>query len=109
LVPEQAPLHARKSTVGVALRATGDPGGNDARQVPLKLEQLLIPAGALFTTPRPVTVTLSCGSGSKVAVTLRLPFIVTVHPPPPLQSPLQPVKAEEPLAVAVRSTFVPWG
>jgi hypothetical protein len=42
-----------------------------------------------------------------VAVTAAAAFIVTVHGPVPVQAPLQPVKAEPALGVAVRVTTVP--
>jgi hypothetical protein len=45
----------------------------------------------------------------KLAVTVRGPFIVTWQLPVPVQAPLQPVKVDPPLAVAVRVTGVPPG
>ena len=43
----------------------------------------------------------------KVAVTLRAASIVTVHPPAPVQAPLQPAKVEPSVAAALRLTVVP--
>src|SRR5947209_11263205 len=70
----------------------------------------LMPDGELVTVPVPVPVRLTvrvlCVE-AKVAVTLRAALIVTVQGPVPVQSPLQPVKAELTPAVGVRVTGVP--
>jgi hypothetical protein len=76
----------------------------------------LIPVGLLATVPLPVpelliaftTVTLSVnvwGAAVKVAVQVRLPFIVS--DPVPQQLPLQPAKVKPAAAEAVRTTTVP--
>jgi hypothetical protein len=112
LVPADAqsppqPLNCPGSGVGAALRVTVEPCGKLARQV-WPAEQT-IPPGLLVTIPGPSTPTLSwrTGGGSKVALTLRLPLMVTVQPPVPPQAPPQPAKTDPAPGVAARVTEVP--
>ncbi len=97
--------------LGAAVRVTDVPAAKAAEQV---LPQLM-PAGALVTVPVPVpallTVNVLVPSGAlKFAVTVWLPFIVTVQGPVPLQPPpLQPVKIAPPAVVAVNVTKLPAG
>src|SRR5882724_11840233 len=69
----------------------------------------VMPAGLLLTVPvpRPAVATVSTKVGVNVAVMVVAPNTVTVHDPVPLQSPPQPVKAEDAFGVAVRVTAVP--
>ena len=108
-VPLQAPLHPVKVEFapGVAVRLTTVPSAYAAEQV----EPQLIPAGELVTVPVPVPVRLTLKvlcEDVKVAVTPRLEFIVTVQVFPEKEShPVQLVKVELALAVAVSVTTVP--
>jgi hypothetical protein len=70
--------------------------------------QLAMPAGVEDTVPLPVPVTMTVSSGrSNVAVVLIEPATVSVQGPVPAQAPLQPVKVDPLLAVAVSTTCVP--
>ena len=67
-----------------------------------------IPAGVLVTVPAPALETVSARVGVKVAVTAVAPVRVTVQGAVPEQAPpLQPVKTEVGLGVAVSVTTVP--
>src|SRR5512134_3397213 len=71
-----------------------------------------MPAGVLLTVPLPVpallTVRLTPGDWSNVAVTVVAAVRVTVQVPVPVHPPpLQPVNVEPVAAVAVRVTAVP--
>src|SRR5919197_6728174 len=69
-----------------------------------------IPAGSLVTVPEPAParVTVRVARTSNVAVQLLSSFRVTV-PSAQSGSPLQPVKTEPGVGVAVRVTMVPYG
>jgi hypothetical protein len=74
----------------------------------------MMPAGVLLTVPLPVptllTVRLTPGDRSNVAVTVVVEVRVTVQVPVPVQPPpLQPVKVEPVAGVEVRATAVPLG
>ena len=79
----------------------------------LQVAPQLIPAGALATVPVPVplreTVSGNCVTGVMVnaASTLAAAFKVTLQLPVPEQAPVQPVKLEPAVGVAVRDTTVP--
>src|SRR5206468_851816 len=90
--------------VGVAVRVTAVPlAHGPAQSVPQ-----LIPAGVLVTVPVPALVTVRVKVGVKVAVTEVAAVNVTVHEPMPAQPPpLQPVKTEPAVGVAVSVTAVP--
>ena len=70
-----------------------------------------MPAGTLVTDPVPLPAVLTlnvCVSKFSVAVTIRAAFIVTTQVSVPVQpSPLQPLKIDPVLAVAVNVTTVP--
>jgi hypothetical protein len=69
-----------------------------------------IPAGELETLPEPLPLldtVKSCVCSLKVAVTDLAAFIVTVHPPVPVQSPDQPANSDPAAAVAVSVTDAP--
>jgi hypothetical protein len=104
-VPLQAPLQPLnfQPLAAVAVRVTWVPGAKLALQV----DGQLMPEGELVTVPLPVTLTVNVDSWVKVAVTARAVLIVTVQPPVPLQAPLQPLKTQPLVAVAVKVTFVP--
>jgi hypothetical protein len=108
-VPLQPPpLHPTNTEDGAALavKVTELAVGNGA----LHVAPQLIPAGLLVTVPDPVPafVTVSVEVVTvrlKVAVTVRLLFILTTQVPFPLHPlPLQPAKVEPAAAVAVRVT-----
>ena len=70
----------------------------------------VIPVGVLVTVPLPVPafVTVSAKVGSKVAVTVVAADMVTMQAPVPEQfPPVQPVKVESVVGVAVSVTAVP--
>ena len=107
-LPLQAPLQPMRAepTAGVAVRVTAVPLANEAEHVAPQE----IPAGALVTVPlpAPLGLTISVKSGTKVAVTVVFAPSVTVQvlvleQPPPLQ----PVKVEPAVGVAVSVTTVP--
>src|SRR5688572_2205154 len=111
--PEQAPPQATKvePPCGVAVRFTIVPVVKVALQV---VEQAVIPGGSLSTMPSPapdlVTVSVkAAGAAVKVAVTVGLPTMTTVHDEPvPLQpAPLNPAKVEPLTVVALSVTVVP--
>src|SRR3954467_13589438 len=100
IVPRQAPvpLHAPPQPVNaepaaaLAVSVTGVPSGKScAHAAPQSM-----PAGELVPAPAPgrFTVSVRGAFAVKVAVTLRAALIVTWHAPVPVQSPLQPAKAE---------------
>lgn len=105
--PEQSPDQPVNvdPAAGAAVSVTSVPSAKLFEHVAPQL----IPLGLDVTVPVPVPafVTVkSCGE-PKLAKTPRAPFIVTVHVPVPVQSPLQPRKFEPPLGVAVSVTIVP--
>jgi hypothetical protein len=108
-VPEQPPpLQPLKvePVAGVAVSVTAVPLAKPAEHVVPQV----IPAGLLVTVPAPAPAgeTVSVKVGAKVAVTVVAAEIVTVQDPVPEQPPpLQPVKAEPALGVAVSVTAVP--
>lgn len=109
LVPLQAPLQVGvdQPLSGVAVSVTVVLAAKEAEHVP---RQLLIPDGLLLTEPFPDTVTVSVNVElvEKLAVTVLLASIVTVHWLPEVESqPLQLVKVEPDAAVAVSVTTVP--
>jgi hypothetical protein len=57
--------------------------------------------------PEPVTVNVWGAATANVAVTCRVAVIVTWHVPVPAQAPVQPVKVDPAVAVAVNVTTVP--
>jgi hypothetical protein len=95
----------------VAVRFTIVPVVKVALQV---VEQAVIPGGSLSTMPSPapdlVTVSVkAAGAAVKVAVTVGLPTMATVHDEPvPLQpAPLNPLKVDPLTVVALSVTVVP--
>src|SRR5262249_2294475 len=90
-----------------AVSVTRVPESKSALQV---LPQL-IPAGLLIAVPLPLPAftTVRVNSWMKVAVTLRACVMLTTHVPVPSHpSPLQPVKWEPLVAMAVSVTLVSW-
>lgn len=110
-VPVQPPLHPAKvdPPVAVAVSVTELP----LVKLAVQAVPQLIPAGELVTVPVPapafVTVNETVlGAAVNVAVTVWLLVMTTVQAPVPLQPPpLQPAKADPPVAVAVSVTEVP--
>jgi hypothetical protein len=104
-----APLQAskRQPLAGVAVRVTEMPASYDALVEPAALR--VIPAGLELTDPEPTWVAVSVHDGWKVAVTNQIWFMVTVHvvTTPEHVPPLQPVKTDPLIAVAVRVIEVP--
>lgn len=92
LVPVQLPLHPPKALVpvAVAVSATWEFVGKLALHVPGQL----IPAGVLITVPEPapVNATVNPDPAVKLAETLSLAVMVTLHAPVPVQLPLHPLK-----------------
>src|SRR5216117_2790271 len=108
--PEQPPpLHPVKvePAAGVAVRVTAVPTVNEAEQAAPQE----IPEGALLTVPLPVPVLVTLRANdcwTKPAVTEAAALIVTMQVPVPEQAPpLQPVKVEPAVGVAVKVTAVP--
>jgi hypothetical protein len=106
--PRQAPLQPVKlePLAGVAVSTTAVPDTNcSAQSAPQAM-----PAGAEVTEPLPVpaVATVSVNVAVKIAVTDCAVVIVTVHGPAALvHAPLQPLKIEPTLGVAVSVTSVP--
>jgi hypothetical protein len=93
----------------VAVRVTVIPSLKVSWQTPALPSVQLICPGALVTLPDPVTVTLNVRvtfCTLNVAVTERLPFIVTVHGSA-LHAPLHPPNEEPWAGTAVNVTVVP--
>lgn len=91
--PAQAPLQPVKDEVafGVAVSVTVEPTVNGALQLPPQS----IPVGLLVTEPPPLPLFDTVSTGiMNVAVTYFGASVVTVQEDIPVQSPLQPVKAE---------------
>jgi hypothetical protein len=78
-----------------------------ALKLALHVEGQLTPVGELVTAPLPVTLTDNVKTCVNVADTDCAEFIVTVHPPVPLQAPPQPLKIQPFAGVAVKLTDVP--
>jgi hypothetical protein len=110
-VPVQAPPHPAKAVPAgaVGVRATEVPCVNGALQVPPPELQLAIPAGELLIVselgPVALTVNVNCGAGEKDAptVTGALPM-VKMQGPVPVQTPLQPLKMDPAVGLAVSVT-----
>jgi hypothetical protein len=108
-VPLHAPLHPVnvEPLAGVSASVTTVPLAKSAVHVCVQL----IPAGLLTTVPVPVPAATYVNSKLtavlKFAVTACAALIVTVQVPVPVQFPLQPVKVDPPVAVAVSTTCVP--
>ncbi|HTX52057.1 MAG TPA: hypothetical protein VMD08_01505 [Candidatus Baltobacteraceae bacterium] len=109
-VPEHPPpLQPAKvdPPLGVAVKVTLVP----LAKLALQVAPQLIPAGLLVTVPVPVPASVTVKGyviWVKVAVTFWTALMVTVQGPVPLHPPpLQPVKVDPPLGVAVRVTIVP--
>ncbi len=112
-VPEQPPplqpVNVEPGLV-VAVNTTTLPWSTAAAQVAPQV----MPAGADVTVPVPMpafTTVRVRVMGAKVATTVRALAIVTVQVPVPGQlmpGPLQPVKVEPALGVAVSTTELPW-
>jgi hypothetical protein len=71
----------------------------------VKVIAVPVGCGDALSVVRPVRVKKA--AELNVAVTLRAAVMLTVHVPVPVQAPLQPVKAEPVVGVAVRVTAVP--
>jgi len=106
-VPVQPPpLQPMKTELvpGVAVSATAVP----LAKLAVQLAPQLISPGMLVTVPLPLGLTASVKVGAKVAVTVVAAETVTVQRPVPVQPPpLQPMKTELALGVAVSTTTVP--
>jgi len=110
LCPLQSPPQPLKiePVPAVAVSVTAVPVTKVAEQAVPQV----IPAGLETTTPLPVppAETVKVTGTLKLAVTVRAPFIVTVHwLVCPLQAPPHPVNTEPASGVAVRVTDVPLG
>jgi hypothetical protein len=107
-VPVHAPVQPVKAEPlpAVAVNVTLVVSTNEAVQVAPQL----IPLGLEEIEPVPVPLVLvvrvQVGTVAKVAVTDRACVMETVQVPVPVQAPLQPVKADPLLAVAVNVTLV---
>ena len=105
-VPPHGPVQPVnvEPVAGTALSVTDLFGAKLAEQIVAPLPQLIAPLSPL-TLPFPWTLTVSCISGEKVAVTLReeLMRIVQVRAVPP-QAPAQPAKVEPVAGSAVSVT-----
>ena len=101
LQPPNVPL------VAVAVKVTDDPAAKLAEQVTPQL----MPEGELLTVPVPVPTLVTVmgyvtAGGAKVAVTLWVPVIVMTHGAA-VQPPLQPVKVDPAVGLALSVTAVP--
>jgi hypothetical protein len=109
-VPEHAPDQAAnvEPELGVAVSVTTVPAAKLRQPEPHE-----VPAGEELTVPLPVPVVVvvrvNCCTDAtpKVAVTVRLEFMVTVQVPAPEQAPDQAANVEPELGVAVSVTTVP--
>jgi hypothetical protein len=95
---------------GVAVNVTVVP----LLKVELQVVPQLMPEGLLITVPSPapalVTARVNVFGVAKLAVTVWLVFIATIHEPVPLHpAPLQPVNVEPAAGAAVRVTVLPIG